>query len=304
MARALLVLLAAAAGGHAAVVPWMNAADGVANPAAVVFPVPQVRVSVLTGGVVRMEYAASGEAGAFDDDATLAFVKRRFDTPPPFTTVTSPDGATVTLTTPTAVLTFDTAAAAIGLGQPGAVTARLTVAPYSTWTPAAAPTGNLHGTIRTLDRVNDPLNLACPPVTTLYVYYSHCEEGVVSRDGWVLIDDTMRPRIPRGSGWPAAPHGGGTRADGTYLDWVLFTHGHDYKAALRDFTALSGPIPLAPRYALGPAFSRWYQWNDLENTEIVQSGFADNGIPLDVLVVDMDWYVLPRLVCVLLGVWS
>lgn len=91
----------------------------------------------------------------------------------------------------------------------------------------------------------------------------------MSRDGWVIIDDSLRPRLDlnaEGSGvpWPRAPPAAALRGDGSYSDAYVFAHGHAYTAAVRDFKELSGPIPLSPRHALGPAFSRWFQWNDVE----------------------------------------
>lgn len=47
---------------------------------------------------------------------------------------------------------------------------RLLVTPHTTWVPGAAPTGNLHGTIRTLDRVGSAVTLACAPVVDAMTY--------------------------------------------------------------------------------------------------------------------------------------
>lgn len=43
-----------------------------------------------------------------------------------------------------------------------------------------------------------------------------------------------------------------------YQDFYFLGHGLDFKRALREFAALSGPVPIPPRYALGPQYSRWY----------------------------------------------
>ena len=56
---------------------------------------------------------------------------------------------------------------------------------------------------------------------------------------------------------------------------------------LNDYVKLGGPIPLMPRYALGPQFSRWYAYGEIDSLMNVQQGFAAHGIPLDVYVVDM-----------------
>lgn len=110
------------------------------------------------------------------------------------------------------------------------------------------------------------------------------EEGVVSRDGWVIIDDSLRPRMDlnaEGSGipWPRAPPAAALRGDGSYSDAYVFAHGRNYTAAVRDFKDLSGPIPLSPRHALGPAFSRWFQWNDVEVSGAAAHVCARAGLP-------------------------
>ena len=75
-----------------------------------------------------------------------------------------------------------------------------------------------------------------------------------------------------------------------HQDLYFFGHGLDFPAALRDYVSLAGPIPLLPRYALGPGFSRWYAWNEHEEMQhIIADGFASHGVPLDQLSIDMDW---------------
>lgn len=101
----------------------------------------------------------------------------------------------------------------------------------------------------------------------------------MSRDGWVIIDDSLRPRLDlnaEGSGvpWPRAPPAAALRGDGSYSDAYIFAHGRAYTAAVRDFKDLSGPIPLSPRHALGPAFSRWFQWNDVEVSPLPRLSLA------------------------------
>jgi len=76
-----------------------------------------------------------------------------------------------------------------------------------------------------------------------------------------------------------------------YADWYFFGHGLRFPLALSDYVSLAGPIPLLPRYALGPGFSRWYAWNEQEtHAQIITDGFLSHGVPLDQLSVDMDWH--------------
>ncbi|RYE84323.1 MAG: hypothetical protein EOO65_02465 [Methanosarcinales archaeon] len=257
------------------------------------------RFTILTDGVVRMEYQAERR---FNDAPTL-FALHRATVVPTFNHSVAGSVLTITTTNMRIEYDADTERGSHGGAEfsPGNMHMSLLVPPYSRWAPFDAPTGNLHGTFRTLDRVFSPVDLTCQPITHFNVYYSHCEEGLVSRDGWVLVDETVKPRLyadPVYGMFPGSPEPLALLRPARYIDWYLFGHGRNYKAAMKDFVTLSGPIPLVPRYALGPAFSRWYQWNDMENVGIVQNGFAKHGIPLDVLVIDMDWYVMARVRCV------
>eukprot|EP00698_Gefionella_okellyi_P018500 TRINITY_DN5552_c0_g1_i1.p1 TRINITY_DN5552_c0_g1~~TRINITY_DN5552_c0_g1_i1.p1 ORF type:complete len:938 (-),score=168.17 TRINITY_DN5552_c0_g1_i1:17-2830(-) len=73
-------------------------------------------------------------------------------------------------------------------------------------------------------------------------------------------------------------------------DLYLFGYGHDYKTALRDFTRISGSIPVPPRYAFGIFYSRYWAYNDVGMMELVNQ-YQERDIPLDNLVTDMDWHI-------------
>jgi len=73
-------------------------------------------------------------------------------------------------------------------------------------------------------------------------------------------------------------------------DLYFFGHGHNYIQALQDFTAISGPIPIPPRYTFGIFFSRYWAYASYEEKQIVKE-YVEHSIPLDTIVVDMDWSV-------------
>ena len=101
------------------------------------------------------------------------------------------------------------------------------------WTPGAPNPGNLGGTIRTLDGADGPEDLG---------------QGLLSRDGWFLLDDSQTPLLTQT--WvQARPASGET-------DWYLFGYGDDYRAALKSLAAIGGPVPLPRKYALGVWYSR------------------------------------------------
>src|SRR5437899_2242321 len=79
------------------------------------------------------------------------------------------------------------------------------------------------------------------------------------------------------------------RPQGKRQDLYLFAYGHDYKQALYDYTLVAGKIPLPPRFAFGTWWSRYWAYTDTEFEELVR-GFQEHDIPLDVLVIDMDWH--------------
>jgi hypothetical protein len=144
--------------------------------------------------------------------------------------------------------------------------------PTIAWHPALAPTGNLRGTRRTLDGCNAAASL---------------ELGLLSRDGWVLVDDSAAPRFAAppsaAEGWITAP-----RRDG-YVDWYLFLYGRDYHGTLADYRQLAGPTPLIPRFVLGAWWSRYWAYSEADLRQLV-ADFRAHRLPLDVLVLDMDWH--------------
>ncbi|KAF0699404.1 Aste57867_10012 [Aphanomyces stellatus] len=78
--------------------------------------------------------------------------------------------------------------------------------------------------------------------------------------------------------------------DSAYQDLYFFGHGLRFKEALKDFTLIAGDIPLPPKYSLGVFYSRWWAYNDVEIDQIAGQ-YSTRGIPLDVVVLDMDWHL-------------
>ncbi len=125
---------------------------------------------------------------------------------------------------------------------------------------------NLGGTIRTLDGVRGPVDLG---------------EGLLSQDGWYLLDDSRSPLLT--NDWvQERPENGNT-------DWYLFGYGHDYKAALKTMTRIGGAVPLPRKYVLGAWYSRYWPYSSTEYREIVEE-YRQHDFPLDVIVLDMDWH--------------
>ena len=62
----------------------------------------------------------------------------------------------------------------------------------------------------------------------------------------------------------------------------------DYKGALREWVGVLGRPALLPRAAFGVWWSRYYPYSQQTFTDEVLSGYANNSIPLNMVVFDMD----------------
>jgi len=146
------------------------------------------------------------------------------------------------------------------------------------WHPGDVQKENLKGTYRTLDRMNGDSDL-------WEKKRLHLEDGLLAKDGWTLIDDSHTLLFDN-STWPwVEPKGNHEET----IDWYFMGYGHDYKSALLDFSKIAGKVPMPPRYAFGYWWSRYWAYSDNELRDLV-GHFHERRIPLDVLVIDMDWH--------------
>ncbi|HTS10849.1 MAG TPA: TIM-barrel domain-containing protein [Candidatus Limnocylindrales bacterium] len=251
--------------------------DPVADPRAVV-TVGHARFTILTPQLIRMEWAADGK---FEDHASLVFLNRKLPVPK-FDRLIRTSGGITVLDLRTGDLSlrytggndngkFDAENLSITLTLDGK---------QITWHPGMEDKGNLLGTARTLDGVKGS--------------NTKLEPGLVSRDGWVVVDDSTRPLFDSDdfsftegekSPWPWVME----RPAGDRQDLYFFGYGHDYRQALYDFTRVSGKIPLPPQFAFGVWWSRYWSYTDQELEQLVRQ-FQAYAVPLDVLVIDMDWH--------------
>ena len=252
--------------------------DPVADPKAVV-TVGHARFTVLTPELIRMEWSADAK---FEDHASLVFLNRKLSIPK-FLLTTEASGRTEIVSIKTSALTLRYLPNEAPDGKFDANTLNITMhldGSDVVWKPGTPDAGNLLGTADTLDGVTGAnINL---------------EPGLLSRNGWTVVDDTMRPlfdsddfSFEKGeqSAWPWVM----PRPPGERQDWYFFGYGHEYKRALYDFTRVAGKIPLPPRFAFGTWWSRYWSYTDQEFEDLVHS-FRAHEVPLDVLVIDMDWH--------------
>ena len=164
------------------------------------------RFSVITEGVIRMEYA---RGASFVDDPTL-FAVRESVCDAEFTDKDD----VLTVKTKKLTLTYkgdgefssDNLFVAVHCGGIDAV-----------WHYGDELCNNLGGTLSTLDGVSEEKPLP---------------DGLLSRDGFYVIDDSGKPVLR--NGWIE------NRCADHLKDLYFFAYGKDYKAALRDLSSASG----------------------------------------------------------------
>ncbi|MBO1362289.1 DUF5110 domain-containing protein [Prevotella sp. A2931] len=126
---------------------------------------------------------------------------------------------------------------------------------------------NLGGPVETLDRVTHEIPM---------------NDGILSKDGWYMIDDARSDLIV--NGW--------LRPRDTKIhlqDQYCFVYGNDYKAALRSLGAISGRVPMTRKYIHGVWYCRYWDYTSDEFLDIIR-GYDKHDFPLDNLVFDMGWH--------------
>ncbi len=248
----------------------------VANPQAIVIS-GNMRFTVLTPEIIRMEWSDSKQ---FEDRASFIVVNRNL--PVPAYTTETKDGY-MYIKTEKVELKYKVGSNPVtspASSQNLKVSFNLNgVSTY--WYPGKKDPFNLKGTSRTLDHSKgDNLRGAM-------------EDGLLSRSGWALIDeskpngDTSKSLLFENQGgdfdWVAQPKEGNT------IDWYLMAYGYDYKKALLDYTKISGKMPMPPLYSFGYWYSKYERYTEQDFKDIANE-IQGHNIPIDVMVVDMDWH--------------
>ena len=176
------------------------------------------------------------------------------------------------------------------------------------WHPGQRDPRNLGGLTYSLDNVSSvnlppgranldsPVNDVIPGID---VRLAPAQPGLLSRSGYGLIDDSVTPVWNAAHTWiePRRVSGG--------QDWYLFAYGSHYRRALREYAELCGPVPMIPRYVLGPmvtdlnfeyfpgsptvrstAFARYGE----RHIERELARLRHERIPVDTLVLDFGWH--------------
>lgn len=249
----------------------------VADPAAIVIS-GDMRFTVLTPEMIRIEWSNQQQ---FEDRASFTVINRRL--PVPQYTTEKKDGF-LYIKTEKLTLQYRIGSFPGTFNPPSSENLKITFEMDGrtvTWYPWKKDALNLKGTTRTLDGSNGDNKL------------SEMEDGLISRSGWTVIDETESrsdesislafEKRENGVDWVAQ------RKDKEAMDWYFMGHGHNYKKALSDFTKIAGKIPMPPMYAFGYWYSKYEEYTDLDFKNLVIE-MEEHDIPLDVMVIDMDWH--------------
>ena len=250
----------------------------VANPQAVIKE-GKARFTVLTPEMIRIQYS---DKSLFEDRATFAVVNRNL--PVPSFTTERKDGF-LYIKTQALTLKYQIGGE-INPSVPSDKVLSISLNMNGRnvlWYPGKDDAMNLKGTTRTLDgQIGDNKR-------------QELENGLLSRAGWSIIDES--PKTKRGDGsttfafdkqydgidWVAEP------VDKNAIDWYFLGYGHQYKKALGDFIKVAGRQPMPPLYVLGYWYSKYQRYTSDEFMEIVND-VKRNNIPMDVMIFDMDWH--------------
>jgi len=250
-----------------------------ADPEAVVTS-GRARFTVLTPQMIRIQYSSSS---AFEDRATFAVVNRRL--PVPQFTTREESGY---LYIETAALTLRYRVGSVitpQLKSPSNLSITMQLNGRNVvWYPGKEDALNLKGTKRTLDTGSGDNQRP------------ELEDGIISRAGWALIDES--PQTKRGDGsttfafdtpvdgidWVAEP------VDKRAIDWYFMGYGHAYKQAIGDYIKIAGRQPLPPLYALGYWYSKYQRYTQQDFINLTNE-IKQNDIPIDVMIFDMDWHL-------------
>lgn len=237
-----------------------------------------VRITVLSDGVVRLEYVPDGD---FVDEASFICVNRSY---PEVKYRTVSKKGWIEIFTPKMSVLYKKGSGKF-TEENLCIKSSKELSPAFEWRPGMVQQANLKGTYRTLDGLDGEYQRMDWVKDTKTGQKVNLEDGLLAKDGWTLIDDSQGFLFDGDKDWNWVK----PRATGEGQDWYFMAYGHDYKMALKEFTQFSGKIPLPPRYTFGYWWSRYWSYSDNELRRLVNK-FDLYQIPLDVLVVDMDWH--------------
>ncbi|AVK64202.1 alpha-xylosidase [Lactobacillus sp. CBA3606] len=220
----------------------------------------QVRFTILTDKLIRIEYSKSGQ---FENQKTQLVQNRDFP-PVQFKVYQNEHGHVLELVTTGFHLYYD--GGELDAGSLFIDAASNYGTHYSRWYYGEPLTKNLKGTARTLDKADGAISLA---------------DGLMSKDGFSVLDDSNSFILENDQV---------SVRQQPEIDLYYFAYGRDYRQTLQVYYQLTGFPPLVPRYALGNWWSRFYPYTQNEYLELMQK-FDQQQVPIAVAVFDMNWHI-------------
>jgi alpha-glucosidase (family GH31 glycosyl hydrolase) len=261
----------------------------------------KARFEFLTPSLVRLEYSKDGHFV----DAPTAVVQKR-DWPTVAVQTQAKDGWLIAAT-PALTLRYQ-----INSGELTKTNLQITFKDASgaghTWHPGDADLLNLGGMPYSLDNISKenlppdrsdtltPINDVIPGIN---IPLKEAKPGLLSRSGYAFIDDSTTPV------WNAARTWIEPRQRTQGEDWYFFAYGSDYHHVLKEYAELCGPVPMIPRYVLGPmitdfnfeyfpdsleALEPQFKHYNQQNLEDELARLRKYQIPFDTLVLDFAWH--------------
>ena len=140
---------------------------------------------------------------------------------------------------------------------------------------------NLKGTMRTLDTFFNEGFCVDRSVTEFRIDTLPLENGVMSKNGVSIIDDSKSPILGKDS----MVH---ERVE-TEMDSYIFLSLDDYMLNLKNLYLITLKPPLVPKFAFGNWWSRYHQYTDTEYLSLLDR-FMVEEVPISVATIDMDWH--------------
>ena len=240
----------------------------------VVYQDANVRFTLIDEGTLRLEYAPDGK---FVDNKSFMAVIREY---PKVNYNIKNNTKQVVINTSKLKLVYKKGTGPFSK-ENLTISSAKTISKSFVWKPGMKQTGNLKGTYRTLDGYDGSEYQYSTPKHEMPI-----EDGLLATDGWTLIDDSKSLLFDGAKDWDWVTER--NSAEGAQ-DWYFMAYGHDYKGALNSYTKFAGKVPLPPRYTFGYWWSRYWSYSDQDFRDLI-GNFQRLDLPLDVLVIDMDWH--------------
>ena len=240
----------------------------------VVYQDNNVRFTLIDDGTLRLEYAPDGK---FVDNKSFMAVIRNY---PKVRYTIKNNAKQVVISTAKLKLVYKKGNAPLTKDNLTISSTKVIKTPF-VWKPGMQQKGNLKGTYRTLDGYDGSEYQYSNPKHEMPI-----EDGILATDGWTLIDDSKSLLFDGAEDWDWVTE---RQSAEDAQDWYFMAYGHDYKGALNSFTKFAGKVPLPPRYTFGYWWSRYWSYSDQDFRDLI-SNFQRLDLPLDVLVIDMDWH--------------